>query len=157
MKNTLCLDLASHYKTACELIRRLIPAFSEEQWHDGVSAFETPVNLAYHTIECLDFYFCEGDRKSFSFGYRYGGSWWQLDEEKKPSQKDLVRYLDEMEERIVGFFESSQDSLLYEPFNKDQTNMSWYLYALRHTLHHQGGLNALVAYHKIDIGGWDGE
>ena len=31
------------------------------------------------------------------------------------------------------------------------------LYALRHTLHHQRGLNALAVYNKIDVGGWDGD
>jgi hypothetical protein len=157
MENRLCKDFAVHYGIACGLVRKLMTAFTKEQWHAGVSDFETPVNLAYHTIECLDYFFYEGDRKDFSFGYRFGGSWWQLDEEKKPGIDDLTAYLDEMEERIVSFFNGSEDAHLAEAFDDKQTNMGWYLYALRHTLHHQGGLNALAAYHKIDVGGWDGE
>lgn len=157
MGNNLCMDFAKHYSTACELLRKLISAFTEEQWHVGVSDFETPVNLAYHTIECLDYYFCVGDRKKFSFGYRFGGSWWQLPEEKKPSAEVLIEYLDEIDSRITGFFSEREDTHLNEAYDESQSNMSWYLYALRHTLHHQGGLNALAAYHRMDVGGWDGD
>ena len=60
-------------------------------------------------------------------------------------------------DRIIAFFEQTDDTHLYERYNESHTNMSWYLHALRHTLHHQGGLNALAVFHKIDIGGWDGE
>ena len=157
MDNSLCSDFAKHYRTACELLRKLILSFSEDQWHAGVSDFETPVNVAYHTIECLDYYFYDGNRKTFSFGYRFGGSWWQLPEEKKPSAEALIAYLDEMDSRIAGLFGGSDDSHLNEAYDESQSNMSWYLYALRHTLHHQGGINALAAYHRIDVGGWDGD
>ena len=114
MKNQLCLDFANHYKTTSELLRRLMKAFSEEQWHTGVSDFETPVNLAYHTIECMDYYFRNRSLTDFKFGYRYGGSWWQLAENKKPSVEQLLDYLGEIEERIITYFEGSEDSHLYE-------------------------------------------
>ncbi|MBT3271506.1 MAG: hypothetical protein HN368_00005 [Spirochaetales bacterium] len=155
MKNQICRDLAVHYRIACSLIKKVAEAFSSSQWVSGLSAFETPVNVAFHTVDCLDFYFRGYSHGKYIFGHRFGGGWWELADENKPSIGDLITYLDEIDTRIAAFFASKDDAHLYEKYNDDHSNMSWYLYALRHTLHHQGGLNALAAFHKIDVEGWD--
>ena len=116
-----------------------------------------PVKLAYHNIECLDFYFRSDGTEKFIWGHRFGKPYWELSNEKQPTQAELIAYLDEITERIFAHFDALEDDTLTEPFpnNPEWTRIEQYLYALRHTDHHQGSLAAVADLLGVPSADWD--
>ena len=85
--------------------------------------------------------------------------WWELPEADLPSPKDLLIYLKELEERIQWtFFLELTDADLSEPFDKakqhSETRLGYFVYALRHTLHHHGTLSLLSLQFANPEGIW---
>ena len=152
MANQLCKDIAGQFELAIGLIEKTIPAFSKEQWMQGISHFEVPVKVAYHLIESLDFYFREDKEKERVS--RFGGEWDELPDEKQPSQQQLLEYLKEVEERIATYLDRISDKDLTSQYNKKRSLIGHLVYAVRHTMHHQGALTALAVYHKCDPDIW---
>jgi hypothetical protein len=157
MANIACGDLKLNFLKACGQLRILIERFDGEHWNAGVSRFETPANVAFHAIDCLDFYFTPSGTAEYKWGWRFGGGWWELPDEKKPGPGQLVNYLAEIEGKIAVFFDRIEDADLARPHAWGCSNLRFYLYALRHTMHHQGGLNVLAVHAGIDMDGWADE
>ena len=134
-----------------------IESADDEKWRQGDHFIQVPAKLAYHNIECLDFYFRPDGAAKFVWGHRFGKSYWELSNEEQPSQSELIIYLDEITEQIFAHFYALDDAMLVKPFpnNPDWTRIEQYLYALRHTDHHQGSLAAVADLVGIPSADWD--
>jgi uncharacterized damage-inducible protein DinB len=115
--------------------------------------------MAYHLVEALDAYFWrQEDGQEFTYGRRFGGTWWEIEDAHLPGQEALLGYLDEIEERIEETSASMDDADLSSPFDlhewSGKTLIGHYAYALRHTMHHQGALSALATHHGHEGQNW---
>jgi hypothetical protein len=140
------------------LLRDSIRNFDDDAWRRGPTFFQVPAKVAYHNVECLDYYFKTRRRVEWVWGYRFGKPWWELPNEDQPSQEQLIAYLDELQERIAAHLGGVQDRSLGEIFSAEEeavrTGIGHYLYALRHTAHHLGSLASLAATGGTQPGEW---
>ena len=157
MRKVIVNALKKSYRNTMGLVRDTIQNADDEKWRRGEHFIQVPAKLAYHNIECLDFYFRPDGMKQFEWGKRFGRSYWQLSSEDQPTQEELITYLDEITERIFTHFDALDDEMLVEPFpnNPEWTRIEQYLYALRHTDHHQGSLAAVADLVGIPEADWD--
>lgn len=157
MSKVIVNALKKSFKNTMGLIRDTINNADDEKWRKGYTDFLAPAKVAYHNIECLDFYFRPDGMEKFVWGNRFGKPYWELSNAEQPTQAELLAYLDEINERIFAHFDALDDEMLYEPFpnNPDNTRIEEYLYALRHTDHHQGSLAALADILGIPSADWD--
>jgi hypothetical protein len=146
------------FKDTIGLLRDSIRNFGEAAWCKGPTFFQVPAKVAYHDVECLDYYFKAKSRDEWSWGYRFGKPWWELSNEEQPSQEALIAYLDELEDRIGAHLNGVQDEMLGEVYDPQEetfrTRIGQYLYALRHTTHHLGSLASLAASGGTKPGEW---
>jgi uncharacterized damage-inducible protein DinB len=151
-------ELLNNFKNTFGLIRDTIANFDDENWRKEYTWFQVPVRVAYHTIECVDFYFKDVDTP-YTWGHRFGKRLWDTPKDKQPSQTELLGYLDELEARVEACFAAMQDEDLGEIYDesaeKPRTKAAHYIYALRHTVHHNGSLVALADILGVPSGDWD--
>jgi hypothetical protein len=155
MSDIVCKELAFQYKKALHLTRENMLAFDSSQWLNGISFFEVPARVAFHIIDCLDEHFREDRETPYVWGHRYGRGCDDLPIEKLPAKTDLLIYLDEMEQRIVAYFDKIDDRALSRTHNKHSSVFGQCLKVLRHMMHHQGALNLLAVYHKTGFDAWE--
>jgi uncharacterized damage-inducible protein DinB len=157
MKRVIVSALKKSFKNTIGLIRDTITNTDDQKWRQGYTVFQVPAKVAYHNIECLDAYFRPEGMEEFQCGQRFGKPWWELSNEEQPTQAELMTYLDELTVRIFDHFDTLDDEMLYQPFpnNPEWTRIEQYLYALRHTDHHQGSLAALADCLGIPSADWD--
>jgi hypothetical protein len=71
---------------------------------------------------------------------------------------ELLVYLDEITARIEERFKALEDTQLDAPFElydwSGKTLLGHYVYALRHTMHHQGALTVLSKHHGHESESW---
>jgi uncharacterized damage-inducible protein DinB len=152
-------DLLDQFHRAIAMVRFTVEEFDDEQWLSGISWFQTPARVGYHLVETLDFYFSgKRDGQEFTYGHRFGGPWWEMEDAQLPGQEALLEYLDEVQARIEARFASVDDTELSAPFElydwSGKTLLGHYAYALRHTMHHQGALSVLSTYHGHEGQNW---
>ena len=155
-KNPAVASVARQYDRTFSLLRRSVECFDAEQWMKGISSFEVPVKVAYHTLQCLLFYFRDDPAKTFrQVPPRFEKDWWELDDESLPNQSQVMTFLEEVADLVRKYLSKLSDADLGTPFHGDTTVMENIMYAMRHTMHHQGGLNLLSVHHGIDADLWD--
>jgi uncharacterized damage-inducible protein DinB len=151
-------DLISQYQHTFRIFYEEIERFSDQQWIQGLDSFLTPVNVSLHIVDCLDFYFWDNAEGEYLWGHRFGG-WWELPDDKLPSKSNIRAYAWEIEARIIKQLRSLEDDDLLRQVEVHDggapTSMGRLVYALCHTLHHQGELAALAVYHGLPGGSWD--
>lgn len=159
MSQILCAGLNDNFQEAGKLVAETIRQFTSEQWTKGIDAFQVPWKIAYHIIDCLDYYFREQPDKPFQWGYRFQGGWWEIPADKVPSQDALLEYLEEIDHRISRHFLMLDDNQLTMPYDKDkehgETRLGHYVYAIRHTMHHHGALSLLSLTFGNPQGTWE--
>ena len=159
MSKVMTSDLLDQFRRTISMVRFTVGEFGPEQWRSGISWFQTPARVAYHLIEALDAYFWrQEDGQGFTYGRRFGGTWWEIEDAHLPGQEALLEYLDEVQERVGQTFASMDDGDLSAPFDlydwSGKTLIGHYAYALRHTMHHQGALSALATHHGHEGQNW---
>jgi len=158
MTQNVAQELLNSFKDTIGLLGDSIRNFDDAAWRTGTTFFQVPAKVAYHDVECLDYYFKTVRRDEWVWGYRLGKPWWELSNEEQPSQEELIAYLDELEGRIAIYFAGVEDETLGEVFSADEepvrTRIGHYLYALRHTTHHLGSLASLAASGGTQPGEW---
>ena len=157
MSKVIVNALKKSFKNTMGLIRDTINNTDDEKWRKGYTDFMVPAIIAYHNIECLDFYFRPDGTEKFVWGHRFGKPYWELSIAEQPTQAELLAYLDEVAERIFAHFDALDDAMLLEPspYGSEWTRIEDYLYDLRHTDHHQGSLAALAEILEIPPVDWD--
>ena len=108
-------------------------------------------------LDCLDFYFTDKPDVEYIWGHYFGGGYWELPEEKYPTQAQLLAYARELEARVVKEFSALCDEDLLKPYARGDDATTWlghYIYAVRHTMHHHGQLAVLLAEQSIEGGSW---
>ncbi len=148
--------LIANFKGATKLVADVLTKFSQDQWVRGDASLQVPWKLAFHIVDCLDYYFRED--VPYQWGHRFGGGWWQLADDKIPNPDSVLEYLKEIEERIVRQLSSLEDQDLAEPFDPEKqlgdSKLAHYIYALRHTMHHHGELSLLSLQFGNEEGLW---
>ena len=156
MSHLLCDGLVDNYRKAIWMVSEIIGHFDEEQWGEEISPLQVPWRIAYHIVDCLDFYF-RGDEE-YEWGHRFDGGWADLHDDEKPTQEDLLAYLNNVEEKILGHFAEIDDDDLGNTYReKNRQRETWlahYVYALRHTMHHHGALSLLSLSQGNAEGSW---
>lgn len=157
MNKTVVNDLVDQYQRAFRMLYTTLEEFSEQQWLTGISFFIIPVRLSLHIVDTLDYYFSGRMPEAYVWGYRFGGGWWELGQDQLPAKAAVVDYLREVEARAVAELTALEDADLSRPYEIDDsgdTYLGHYIYALRHTMHHQGQLSALSIQHGNEGGDW---
>ncbi|MEE9605053.1 MAG: DinB family protein [Candidatus Scalindua sp.] len=138
--------LRVNFEAAFSMLEQTIDRFNPEQWFSEIANKQVPAQVAYHNIECIDFYFKENEDK-FLFGKRFGKE--RLKGGLKlPGKEEMLNYLEAIDQRVVAILNAVSKDELQEhnehkyPFGKSR--LSHYIYALRHTMHHHGVLAALA-------------
>jgi hypothetical protein len=150
-------DLLDQYRRAFQMLYEEIERFDATEWVKGLDFFQVPAKVAMHTVDCLDYYFCGKTQDEYRWGYRFGGGWWELPDDRLPDVAAVLAYAHEIEDRVVKEFGALQDEDLARPFVLDdaaKTLLGHYVYALRHTMHHQGELATLNVHHGNEGGVW---
>jgi hypothetical protein len=149
-------DVADQYRRAFRMLYEEMERFDADQWLQGISAWQVPVNVAMHIVDCLDFYFCAESGEGYRWGHRFGGGWWELNADRRPDRDAVLAYAREIEARVLAELATLNDADLARPVNRRSgaTLLGHYIYALRHTMHHHGELSALAVYHGHAGGSW---
>ena len=92
MSTVLTKDLLDQYQRAIAMLGATIRKFDRQQWMQGISVFQAPAKVAYHTVECLDAYFREDPDADYRWGHRFGAPFWKLADEEQPSL--VAEYVD---------------------------------------------------------------
>ena len=72
MNRAMSDDLDIQFQKPISMLRFTIEEFDDEQWVSGISWFQTPARVAYHTVEALDAYFSDSSsEQEFDYGLRY--------------------------------------------------------------------------------------
>ena len=149
-------SILNQFDRTFKLLRRSIECFNPEQWIAGISQFEVPWKVAYHTLQCLLYYFrTDPDTTYRQIPAKYGKEWWELPETDAPDQAQILDFLAEVDELVKKRISVYSVDELSDAFPGHETVMGNIIYAMRHTMHHQGGLNILSVHHKIDVDLWD--
>jgi hypothetical protein len=158
MSTLLTADLLDQFRRAISMLDATIDKFDAQQWTVGISQFQSPAKVAYHTVECLDAYFRPDHDAEYTWGYRFGAPFWELSDEEQPSQEALSEYLAELRARIEDELSALADDQLVTPHDAErrhaETRLGHYIYALRHTMHHHGALTLLSVHHGNQGGSW---
>jgi hypothetical protein len=104
-------DLIDQYQRSFKMLYMEIKRFDDQEWLKGLDFFQVPVKIAMHIVDCLDYYFSGKDRDHYKWGYRFGGGYWELPDERLPDQENLLVYTKEIENRVItelsSFFDLS--------------------------------------------------
>lgn len=139
--------LSVNFEAAFSLLEKTINRFSSGQWSSETANSQVPVRVAYHTIECIDYYFKENE-EDFLWGKRFGIKWSEGEHCRQPCKEEMLGYLEVLKQRVTAIFSVvSKEELQEQNENKycfGKSRLSHYIYALRHTMHHHGVLAALA-------------
>jgi tetratricopeptide (TPR) repeat protein len=128
--------LADQFVRALSMLRIAVDHFTEEEWRQGETNYQRPAGLALHIVQTIDLYsaFRPGERSEDRLTQI---NWEERDSPKLPSQTELLKYLDDAEERLATFLAKSDLQAEEEMFPwTGSTVLSRALYTLRHTQHH---------------------
>jgi len=155
---TVVNDLIDQFQRSFHMLYEEIERFDDKQWVTGLDSFLVPVKLAMHIVDCLDYYFSGKTGDEYSWGYRFGGGWWELPDDRLPGKAEILAYAWEIEARIINQLKALDDADLLKPADihdgAAETALGRLVYALRHTLHHHGELSALAVHHGLQGGSW---
>jgi len=151
-------DLANQYRHTFAILYEEIERFQPNQWVTGLDPFQVPAKVAYHILDCLDYYFSGIPPDDYLWGHCFGGGWWELTDDQLPDKAAVLAYARQLEARLMAELSALGDEDLSRPpailDGTSTTLLGHYVYALRHTLHHHGELAALSVYHGNPGGSW---
>ncbi len=136
------------------MLRSAIDTFSQDSWIEGETLYQRPAGLALHIVQTIDFYSAI-KRGESSEDQLSQVNWEDRDASKLPSQKDLLRYLDVVEERLAKFIAETDlqaEETLF-PWT-GFTTLSRALYLLRHTQHHLADMAMELQRRKLRPPSW---
>ncbi len=154
--NILGLTLANEWEHTINMVAESVREFTPDQWTQGITQFHTPARNAYHAVECIDYFFRNDPNESFEWGnYFDTGKIWGLADDELPNQKALLGYLEILRVRVNDTLTPLSAVDLSTPWGDAPTRLQFIVYGLRHTMRHQGELNALSVYHGNEPDNWE--
>jgi hypothetical protein len=128
--------LAEQFLRTLFMLRTAIETFSEKAWYEGETNYQRPAGLALHIVQTMDFYSTRKPGEASSDALAQV-NWQVRDSSKLPSQEDIFRFLDRVEERLANFIEEvdlgAEETMF--PWT-GATLLSRAMYSLRHAQHH---------------------
>jgi hypothetical protein len=153
--STLSEGLRGQYTRIFEMLRDATRAFDDEQWAAGEGLL-VPWRIALHAVDTIDFYLHdEPDHGVFG---RFGCLWKGESDETRPSQAQLLAYVDEIEARGRAWLAAKGDADLLAPTGFPWTGdsrLEQLIYSLRHSQQHVGELNAILRARDLPRIPWD--
>ena len=92
------------YQRALTMFREAVITFPADEWRKGDTDYLRPAGVAYHVVECMDFYTSDQPPDRFAWGGRFGIDWEDTDSDRLPGQEQLITYLDEVEDNLKEWF-----------------------------------------------------
>ncbi|MBT3284696.1 DinB family protein [Candidatus Bathyarchaeota archaeon] len=121
-----------------------INTIPDEEWGTGEIDYLVPARQILHGIETLDFYSVMIP-DVFTHGYRFNLDWQTASIDQLPSKEQLMKYLDEVKEKLENWILGIDDDLFHSPERlypwTGSTLLGRVLYSLEHSRHHLGELN----------------
>jgi hypothetical protein len=153
--NILCASVLSNLNAVINLLTETIGQYSEPAWtKPGVDWFHSPVTIAMHTVETLDYYF----RSDTTTPWNWGG-WWKQPDDVKPSPVEVLGYLGSVAGRVEAHMARLSDADLASPCDAGHEHghnrLEHYIYAIRHTMQHHGALSVLALQAGYPSGHWE--
>jgi tetratricopeptide (TPR) repeat protein len=146
--------LADQFMRALSMFRNAVNTFPEETWLEGDTLYQRPAGLALHIVQTVDFYSTlkPGERTDEDLARV---NWQDRDASKLPSQEELLRFLESVEERLANFItksdlEANEDIFPWTGF----TILSRALYSLRHIQHHLADMAMELQHRGLRPPGW---
>ena len=128
--------MADQFVRTLAMFREAVKAFPADEWRKGDTPYQRPAGLALHAVEAMDDYAALKPGES-GRGRRFNVDWEEKDSQKLPSQKELLAYLGEVEQRLAHFLAEADLAAGEELFRwTGSTLLSRMTYVLRHTQHH---------------------
>lgn len=103
----------NQYQRALKMFREAVTAFPVDEWRKGEIDYLRPAGVAYHVVECIDFYTGNQPPDKFAWGGHFDVDWEDINSDRLPSQEQLITYLDEVEDKLQEWF-SKTDLLAVE-------------------------------------------
>lgn len=155
MPEPLCTAILANLEATCNLLQETIAQFDVDSWtKSGIDRFQVPVMIANHTVECLDYYFRADTSSPWDWGWPFRGKW-ELADRQLPSPAQVLGYLEETRGRIRAHFSALMDADLAAPYDRADTRLERYIYAIRHTMQHHGALSLLALQMGKPAGHWE--
>ena len=60
--------LLENFRNATKLVADVMAQFDADQWVGGDASLQVPWKIAYHIVDCLDYYFREEPQKPYPWG-----------------------------------------------------------------------------------------
>jgi tetratricopeptide (TPR) repeat protein len=128
--------VADQFLRALGMFRAAVNTFPKDSWVEGDTNYQRPAGLALHITQSINFY------SALKLGERSEEpltqiNWQNPDSDKLPSQAELLRFLDYVEEKVANFivkadFEAKETMFPWT----GSTVLSRALFSLRHMQHH---------------------
>lgn len=144
--------LADQMHRSWQMLRLLMKVIPDKEWFVGPSSERIPAVWAFHAVVCADWY-ARPNAKSV-------GEPWDDDSpdpRKRPTRKQLLAYLDEVEARIDTLLRSSTEEELLGENACKWTGANPYermIYVLRHNHQHIGELQEITRERGLRAGKW---
>ena len=123
----------------------LVNNISDEHWKTGDIEYLTPAKLAYHVLDCADFY-TEPKPKEYVWGHRFNIDWKKVTPEQLPTKEQTKTYLEELMKKVNNWLQGLSDSDLLSPEKTfpwtGKTKLGRAIYLLVHCRQHIGEINA---------------
>jgi len=130
--------MADQFMRVLAMVREAVNGYPASEWRQGGVACERPAGLALHIVGSLHGY-CAVKPGEVLEGVGMGVDWQESDSSALPSQKELLSYLDKVEEALARFLSEADLGSAEELFpGTGATLLSRAAYTLRHTQHHLG-------------------
>lgn len=130
-------------------------AFPADEWRKGEIDYLRPAGVAYHVVECMDFYTGNQPPDKFPWGGHFGVDWEDTNSERLPNQEQVLTYLDEVEEKLKEWFRKT-DLLAAEstfPWT-GITGLARAIYNLRNIQHHVSEMSLELTRRSFQSPDW---
>ena len=136
-KTVISKSLIDHFDRSLQMFRTAVASFPADEWTKGDLDYLRPSGVAYHVVECMEFYTGEVPVDKFTWGGRFGCDWEVPEPAKLPTQEQVIEYLDEIWSKAQAWLKTcdpAQSEMLF-PWT-GSTLHGKLLYLLRHIQHH---------------------
>jgi len=146
--------LADQYMRSLTTLRVVVNSCPENEWLKGEKPYQRPAGLALHIVQSVDMFSSQkpGDQSENALAQI---QWQVRDADKLPSQKELLRFLNDVEKRMANLIATVDLTAEEELFSwTGFTILSRIVYSLRHMTHHLADLITELKQRGVQPPSW---
>ncbi len=146
--------LADQFMRALSMFRIAIDACPQAEWRQGETLYQRPAGLALHIAQSVNNFSMQKPGEQMEDPLNQI-QWQVRDADKLPAQKELLRFLNEVEKRMANLIATSDLTAQEELFPwTGFTILSRVVYALRHMTHHLADLIMELKHRGVQPPSW---